>query len=189
MAESSRARRAPTVSAVGLLAVVVLAVTTAGACHRSTPAALHTESAYHGSADASVTLNGMGEMTLANGQILRSKAVMSLHIDPVAASVNETISATVSYTNRTKKIAVVEAAGGAFYNVRVTNPAGSVVFDSFPYAKNLPLPLAVKTLAPGATMSQVVKFRLREPGRYSAVAYTTVGTEQETPPVTIAVSK
>lgn len=127
-----------------------------------------------GSADASITAPA-------------GTPVLSLHIEPVVASVNETISAKVIYTNVSSWAVEVVAAGGAFYNVRVMSSEGEVVFDSFPYPPNARLPRAMMKLAPGATSSGVVRFRLKEPGRYAAVAYTTNGLT--TPKVTIVVSR
>ena len=112
-------------------------------------------------------------------------ATLSLRLATVTASVNETVTAKVTYSNPTSSTVVVLAPGGAFYNVRVTSADGTVVFDSWPYPQGARLPLLVKKLLPGKSMSGRVSFALRSPGTYAVVAYLN---GPATPPVTLTVS-
>ena len=109
--------------------------------------------------------------------------LLSLHVHPVVAAAGETITASVKYTNVSTQTVLVLAPGGAYYNVRVTQK-GKVVFDSFPFPPGASLPPDLKGLAPGATMSGDVRFRLSRLGTYEAVAYLNGLT---TPPVRVVI--
>ena len=123
-----------------------------------------------GSSDSSITASA-------------GSPVLALHVHPVVASAGETITASVKYTNVSTQTVLVLAPGGAYYNVRVTL-MGKVVFDSFPFPPGASLPPSMEGLAPGATMSGTVHFRLRRLGTYQAVAYLNGLT---TPPVRVVV--
>jgi hypothetical protein len=111
--------------------------------------------------------------------------VLSLRVDPTTASVGETLTATVAYTNTSTRTIEVVGPAGLFYNVSVASADGRVVFDSVRVPKTGPMPRVGFNLAAGATTSGVVPLALQEPGRYSAAAYTLSGLK--TPGVTVTI--
>ena len=113
--------------------------------------------------------------------------VLSLHVHPVEASVGETITATVSYHNPSAKRCRFVVGASEVYNVRVTDASGDVVFDSAPSDRPFKMAPVLIDLAPGATSSGEVEFRLKAPGDYDVVAFTNSGPQLETPPVRVVV--
>jgi hypothetical protein len=115
------------------------------------------------------------------------KLVVSIHVDPVRASVGELITATVSIRNiSAHHYRLVE--GTLAFMVRVTDASSTVVFDSADAYRGMKMPLFTMKLAPGATTSGRITFRLNAPGNYDAVAYSTNNPQLKTPPVRVVVS-
>lgn len=112
------------------------------------------------------------------------KALLLLHIDPLDLHAGEEIRANVEYFNEsTTTPAAISSRGGSFYNVRITSASGDVVYDSAK-AGAKPSDDGQKELFPKASMAGTVRFSLKEPGIYKAVAYLN---DVETPPLKIAV--
>lgn len=138
-----------------------------------------------GSLEASVALPARTTLNI-GGKQLRGGATLTLRLPAASASVGETVTASVTYSNPSTSTAVIEAPGGSFYNVRVTSADGRVVFDSWPYPVGAKLPAKIEQLPQGETMSGTVNFSLKNPGTYGVVAYLNGPT---TPPVTLTVSQ
>jgi hypothetical protein len=116
------------------------------------------------------------------------KLVVSIHVDPVRASVGQTITATVSVRNISAHLyRLVE--GTLAYMVRVTDAGGTVVFDSADAYRGMKMLPFTLNLAPGATTSGRITFRLSAPGTYDTVAYSTSNPQLRTPPVRVIVSR
>ncbi len=96
---------------------------------------------------------------------------LTLQVQPLEYAVDETVTATVRISNDATSAAVVTAPGGSYYNVKVTTPEGDTAFDSWELPEGASLPLATRVLQPGASMADVVRFSLEEPGEYRVQAY------------------
>ena len=163
--------------------VLTLSVATslvAGGCGRASSTV-----ARYGSLETSIALPASGTVRV-SGKTVRGGATLSLQLPDATASVNETVTARVGYSNPSTSTAVILAPGGSFYNVRVTSSDGRVVFDSWPWPAAAGLPPVFKQLAPGASMSGSVSFSLKNPGTYGVVAYLN---GPATPPVSLTVSE
>lgn len=136
-----------------------------------------------GARETSVTLPPHTVRT--GGRVVKgSRPVLSIRLDREKHSVDETITARVSYSNPTSSAAVILYGGDHLFNVRVRTPSGNAVFDPT-NTPNASYVSAAKVLVPGERVSRAVGFRLRERGDYTIVAYQDI----ETPPVRFMVGR
>ncbi|MFA5844875.1 MAG: hypothetical protein WC971_08625 [Coriobacteriia bacterium] len=143
------------------------------------------DSVSRGSREASVALPPHTIKT--GGRIVKgSSPVLSIRLDRATASVSETITANVKYSNVTTTTAVILYGGVHYFYVRATSSTGGVVFDSWPYPPGASLVANSRRLAPGETISGSIGFRVDEPGTYAVVAY--LG-DRETPSVNLVVTR
>lgn len=140
------------------------------------------------SSDASVTLPP--SLSISRDNPSNGQAVLSVHVNPLSASVNETIAATVTYSNPGTDTAFV-GENGPLYNLKVTSSEGHIVFDTASGQASL-YPVfwggVWDVVAPGEKLHQVIPFKLTAPDRYSVVAYSYEnGGPWTTPPVVVTV--